>query len=244
MTNLQERFQEVQKSKDPEEFNNFLIEISKNLTKESSTIVRAIVNDLELDLLEKIKLNLVYVIGELGEKYSIENSLYNFLLDSYFNSDRWIREEILQALIKISKTLSYTEALSKILKFALNEDYKPIKLKALKILQLLGKIPHSFIIILLKLLGSADSEIDNISIQLFQSLIPNEKTLFEYLNSNHNYQLLNKNNIRILLITYLNSVSDIEVYMKKINAFSWEKKFKDLFIDEMNIYRRILTRKF
>ena len=133
MEEIKEKFQKIQRSKDAQEIKDFLIDLSKNLSKDSVIIIEFIIDNFDLPLIEKIKLNLIYLIGEIGKNYSIEEKFYNYLLENFFTSDRWVREEILLSLIKISKNLIDTNELWKVLNFALNEEYKPIKLNALKL---------------------------------------------------------------------------------------------------------------
>jgi len=243
MEDINSKFQRIQKSKDPQEINDFLIELSKNLNKDSVFIINFIIDNFELSLLEQIKLNLIYLIGEIGKNYYVEEKLYNFLLENYFTSDRWVREEILQSLLKFSKNLVDTNDLWKILDFALYEDYKPIKLSALKLAQIFDTIPFSTLKALLKTFESKDTEILEIALYIFGKVIPNKKDLFEFLTREDNYKSVNKPIIRSLLLNYFNSITDLENYKEKISKSRWENQYKTLFINEINTYQNILAKR-
>jgi len=242
MEEIKEKFQKIQRSKDAQEINDFLIDLSKNLSKDSVIIIEFIIDNFDLPLIEKIKLNLIYLIGEIGKNYSIEEKFYNYLLENFFTSDRWVREEILLSLIKISKNLIDTNELWKVLNFALNEEYKPIKLNALKLVLNFKTIPYTTLNVLLKTLGSNDSEILENALYLFEKNVPKKEELFEFLTNEDRYKSVNKPIIRSLLVTYFNSINDLKNYKKKILESHWDKQYKTFFVNEINVYQNIIAK--
>ncbi|MFX1304802.1 MAG: hypothetical protein ACFE9X_15720, partial [Promethearchaeota archaeon] len=112
--------------KDPEEINDFLIKLSENPNTEDLKRVDYFIDNLDPPIFEKIKLNLIFLLGEIGESTPIEDKYLNFLLETYYTSDRWIRNEIIQAIGKISKKIEITESIIKLIGYAVNDDYTPI----------------------------------------------------------------------------------------------------------------------
>ena len=103
---IEAHYKEAKESNDPEIINSFLIELGKDPNKGDLRYLDFFINNLEKQLYEKIKLNLIYVIGEIGHITPLTENYSQILYETYYISDRWVRNEIIQAIDKISKKLT------------------------------------------------------------------------------------------------------------------------------------------
>ena len=94
---------ELVKSEDTNLINNFLIEASRQPDNKDLKKINFLIKDASKSVLEKIKLNLIYFLGEFGKVQKLDTIYLQFLVTSYYNSDRWIRNEILETFNKLSK---------------------------------------------------------------------------------------------------------------------------------------------
>ncbi|GAG77520.1 unnamed protein product, partial [marine sediment metagenome] len=145
-------YKEAKESRDPEIINNFLIELGKNPKSEYLNLLDFFINDLEDQLYEKIKLNLIYVIGEIGNLIPLSNDFLELLYNTYYISDRWVRNEIIQAIDKISKNTELNEKTVELISNALNDEYSVIKISTLKLISNFKKLPDSILKNLIRLM--------------------------------------------------------------------------------------------
>ncbi len=235
-------FKELVKSEDTNLINNFLIEVSRHPEKKDLTKINFLIKDVSKSILEKIKLNLIYFLGEFGKVEKLDKIYLQFLVNSFFNSDRWIRNEILETFNKLSKENELTEEIINILAYALLEDYEPIKYNALNVIKKLSFLPDLILKNLLKILEHSSRELAASIIIIIKFHFENSQALFSMLNSSENYGLLEKNSIRSLLIAYFDSIINLEGFRKKIIDSEWPEKHKTLFYKEIDIYQKILAR--
>ena len=243
MKNLNEIFRKILECTDPEKLNDFLISLSKNPKDISSDLLEFILKNLDSTMLAKIKINFIFLLGEIGKTKKLEEKFYAYLVDSYFDSDRWIRDEIVQAFINISNNSPPNERLLDLLSFAINEDYAPLKNKALDLLGSIGKIPLDILLKLFKNLDSNDSLVVDKIISIFKKNIKSEKGLFEFLNFSENYKKLNSSMIRTLLINYIHSVNNLSEFRGIIQNSLWEDLYKNKIINETKVYEKILLKR-
>ena len=154
---LNREFDKIKESNNPEMINNFLIRLSENPKEQSLKFIDFFINETEEGIYEKIKLNLVYSIGEIGSLAKIEDFYLQKLIDMYYTSDRWVRNEIVQAIFKQSKISALNENVILLIGNALNDDYPPIKINALKVLLNLTQVPDFVFINIFRILNSKDS---------------------------------------------------------------------------------------
>ncbi|MFX1558561.1 MAG: hypothetical protein ACFFC9_15010 [Promethearchaeota archaeon] len=238
-----ENLEKILDSNDPEKINDFLISLSKNPEEISSDLFNFILKNLDSNTLEKIKMNFIFLLGEIGKIKKIDDNFYTYLIDSYFDSDRWVRDEILGAFIKISYFFPPNEDLVELLSFAINEDYFPLKKKALDLLNLIEKVPLDIINKLFKNLDVPDSVIVDKIMNIFKKNIKNQKELMEFLNYSENYKVLNNSIIRTLLINYVHSINNLSELRSSVQNCNWNEKFKNLLINESKIYEKILLKR-
>ncbi|MFW9829518.1 MAG: hypothetical protein ACFFEY_18235, partial [Candidatus Thorarchaeota archaeon] len=195
-------FLESIKNEDFNSINDLLIEASRKAKKEDLIYFDYLIEKAKGSLLEKVKLNLIYLIGEIGENNILESKYLEYLIKSYFDSDRWIRNEIIQSLGKIVDKNEVSSEIYTILAYAVLEDYIPTKMNALKLLRRLKHVPNIIIKNIIKVIDVNNLEIVEYSIRVLKNHIKDEIALFNILNTNRNYTLLTKNSFRTLLIEY------------------------------------------
>ncbi|MFX1503155.1 MAG: hypothetical protein ACFFDH_19500, partial [Promethearchaeota archaeon] len=167
----------------------------------------------------------------------------NFLLETYYKSDRWIRNETVQAIEKISKNTEISEDIIRLIGNALNDDYSPIRINALKVLLNLGDLPLFVSRNIFQALNSKDSELKALCINIFEKFLPDFIQLFHSLNYSENYKILKTRAIRSLLLIYFKSPINLEEFREKISTSNWDLEYKDVYLKEIDTYEKILFRK-
>lgn len=235
-------FRELVKSEDVSLINNYLVEASRHPEKEDLKKINFLIKDASTSVLEKIKLNLIYFLGEFGKIQQLDAIYIQFLVSSYFNSDRWIRNEILETFNKLSKENELTDEIINILAYALLEDYDPTKYNALNVIKKLDFLPDLILKNLLKILEYSSRELVESIIIIIKFHFENSQALFSMLNSSENFTFLEKNSIRSLLVAYFDSIINLEAFRKKIIDSEWPEKHKTLIYNEIDTYQKILAR--
>ncbi|MGB5912182.1 MAG: hypothetical protein WBH31_13395 [Promethearchaeia archaeon] len=243
MENNDKVFKELVKSEDINIINNYLIEASRQPDKNFLKHISFLIENANTYVLEKIKLNLIFLLGEIGKNEKLNNKYLRFLVNSYFNSDRWIRNEIVETFNKLSIENELTDEIVNILAYSLLEDYTPIKYNALNVIKKLTFLPDSIFKNLLKILDHSNGDIVESSMRILKFHFKNDQALYNMLNSSENYTLLEKNSIRSLLIAYFDSIINLEAFKKKITDSEWPKKYKTLFYNEIDTYQKILAKR-
>jgi len=243
MENFDEIYKKLLDSNDPEKINDLIISLSKNPKDIPSDFLKSILKNLDSNTLEKVKINFIFLLGEIGKIKKIDDKFYTYLIDSYFDSDRWIRDEIVEALIKISYFYPPNENLVDLLSFAIIEDYLPLKKKALDLLNVIEKVPLDILNKLFKNLDAPDSIIEDKIISIFKNNIRNERELMDFLNYSKNYKELNRSIIRTLLINYVHSINNLTEFRSAVQNSNWNEKFKNILINEIEIYEKILLKR-
>ncbi|TFF96657.1 MAG: hypothetical protein EU544_00150, partial [Promethearchaeota archaeon] len=119
-------FDFVKDSIEPDKINDYIVKVGKNLAKDNLSNLLYLWNHSPKELLDDILMNLIWALGEYGEKFSLSKPIIKDIINYYFTSDRWIREEILIALVKISSNNDLPDDVQKILEFSLQDDYPSI----------------------------------------------------------------------------------------------------------------------
>ena len=233
----------IRNTTNPQEINNILIELIKKPNVKLLAIIDYLLDSLPITILEKVKLNLIFLLGGIGNISVLNQKYLNFLIENYYNSDRWVRNEIIQAFLQILQYHEYNNEILEILKYALNEDYTPIKKGALNALMLFKKLPKIDLKNLLKVLDTDNSEIGEKGIIVLKKYIQNGNDLFGALNTSKNYTILCKSIIRILIIAYFDSKDELESFRERINSSKWEDNYKNLCNTEITSFQNIFMKK-
>ena len=245
MKKFTEKFENIKKSKDPEEINDFLIELGNNPAAEYLSILDFFIEDFNPEIFNQIKLNLIFNIGEIGKSQGLDNKYLDFLIKEYYSSDRWIRNEIICTLSKIASQIKLPEKFLEILKYAIIDDYLPIAINAMKTLIYYDDIPNELFKNLFKVLQTSDSDLNDQISKLLLKFIHNENRLFELLNASENYKILNKKAIRALLIIFFSSaisMENLDLFKDLLTKSEWESKYKKAFFNEIEVYEKLLLR--
>ena len=233
----------IQDNKNPQEINDILIKLSKSPNEKILVIVDYFLDSLNSTILNKIKLNLIFLLGAIGSVTVLNRKYLNFLIESYFNSDRWVRKEIIESFLVILQNHEYNNEIFQIIELALNEDYFPIKKNALSVLMILKEIPKKLVLTVLRLLDTNNEEIIEMGLKILKSGVQTGDELFELLNISKNYTSLNKSIVRVLILEYFDSISELESFKEKIGFSKWEEEYKILCNTEIKSFQRVLNRK-
>ena len=241
--NFEEKFNRVKNSKDPEEIDDFLIEIGRNPQLNYLTFIEYFIENCDPPLFHKIKLNLIYALGEVAKLKQIPDKFTSFLIREYNGSDRWVRGEVIKTFEKLSYHTVLDESVIKLLGIASNEDYLPISINALHILsKRIPSIPRTILRNILNAFNSSNSDLRELASEVLTKIVKNEEELFEALLQNDNYKSLKKNAIRSLLVTYFKSIFSIELFHQKIIESKIESLHKDIILSEIKTYKSILSK--
>ncbi len=242
MENISKSFQKILKSKNPEELNDFLVKLSEDPSDEYLNFIDYLINNLELQILEKIKLNLIFFLGELGKVVSLDQKYLEFLSETYYKSDRWVRREIIQTFYNISKKTKLTKNIIELVGYALNDDYIPIKVNTQKVLLNLDALPKSVLENLFRSLNSKESEMINYSSKIFEKHFKDSKQIFTSLNESGNYMTLKKHGVRTLLLICFKSLINLEALREMILSSNWPDTSKKIYLKEIETYESILLK--
>jgi hypothetical protein len=240
---LKEKYQilmESVKIENTDLINELLIDAGKKADKEFLIYVDYLIENASKSVLDKVKINIVYLLGEIGRANILENKYLGFLIKIYYNSDRWVRDEFIQALGKLVDNHKFSNEIFHILAYALIEDYIPIKVNTLKLLNKMGNLPDFILKNLLKTIDNSNPEVVEYSIQILKKHITNDSSLFDIFNSSGNYKILTKNATRVLLVEYFDSLAKLENFRIRIEKADWHEKHKSLLFKEIDSYQRIL----
>ncbi len=242
MEYISDSFEKAKKSESVEIINDFLIKLGKNPKPDYLEFIKYFINETEEDIHEKIKLNLVYALGEIGSLTKITDNYLQKLINIYYTSDRWVRNEIIQAIKKISKKSKLNESIIGLLGIALNDDYLPIKLSALEVLRNFKIFPNSILRNFFQVLNSKESEILDLCRRLLKSVSLETQSIFESLNSSDNYKILKTRAIRSLLLINFESIFNLESFREKIFNSGWDNSFKENYLTQIDTFQRILLK--
>ncbi len=242
MEDIENILLKIKDNTNPQEINDILIKLSKNPNEKTLVIVDYFLDSLNATILNKIKLNLIFLLGAVGSVTVLNRKYLNFLVESYFNSDRWVRNEIIQSFLVILQNHEYNNEIYQIIEHALNEDYAPIKKSALNVLMILKELPEKVLLTLLRVLNTNNEEIVEMGLKILKRGVQTGDELFELLNISKGYTILNKSIVRVLILEYFDSISELELFIEKINSSKWEEEYKILCNTEINSFQRILKR--
>jgi len=240
---LKNNFEEVKRIKDPEIINDFLIKLSEDPKEDYLNYIEYFMNNLDKQIFDKVKLNLIFLIGEISNLTTIDEKYLSFLVETYYVSDRWIRNEIIQAIGIISAKSAITDEVIKLLGYAVIDDYSPIKINALQMILNLEALPPTMIRNIFQALNSKSSELEVLLVKIIEKFLPDYNQLLNSLNLLHNYKILKQHAIRTLLLVCFRSALNLESFRQKISNSNWEIEYKEKFLKEIDIYEKVFLRK-
>ena len=242
MEDLNKLKKEIINLKDSEKINDILIQLSKNITQDALTIVDFLIKELDINQLNKVNLNLVFLIGELGNMMKLEPKYLDYLVKLYYKSDRWVRNEILQAIFKILTFRTPDKVILNLIEDGLKEDYEPIQKNSLKVLSLYDDIPTETLRLIISMLKPIKTDLIELAVKILNRPFKNEETIFNFLNCHQNYKILNKERIRIILTEFLPTIQQLENFQKKITDSDWEDEIKTNILQEITTLERIFLK--
>jgi len=239
---LKQKFDEIKESNNPEVINDFLIKLGDNPNIGHLNYLKYFVEYLDPQILDKIKLNLIFVLGEIGNLTLLPAEYLLLLEEIYYKSDRWIRNEVIQAIDKISKNTELNEKTVELISNALNDEYSVIKISTLKLISNFKKLPDSILKNLIRLMNSKDSEILEGCRRILKRIPQQPDRIFNLLNRSDNYKILKQRGIRSLLLIQYKSIVNAESFREMILNSNWDKTNKENYIKEIITFERILMK--
>jgi len=239
---ITDAFEKAKKSENIEKINDFLIKLGENPKEDYLIYLDYFFNETKEAMFEKIKLNIVYVLGEIGSETKIADNYLQKLIDIYYISDQWVRNEIIQAIKKISRKTKLNENIIELLGNSLNDDYLPVKLSALEVLLHFKFIPKSILRKFFQVLNSKESEIRDRCRRVLNKVPLETQGIFESLNFSENYKVLKPRAIRSLLLIKFRALFNLESFREQIFNSGWDNSFKETFLKEIDIFQRILIK--
>ena len=239
---LRQNFDEIKESNNPEAINDFIIKLSENPNTEHLNYLKYFVEYLDPQILDKIKLNLIFVLGAIGNLTPLPGEYLLLLEEEYYKSDRWVRNEIIQAIDKISNNTELNEKTVELISNALNDEYSVIKISTLKLLSNFKKLPDGILKNLIRLMNSKDSEILEGCRRILKRIPQQPVRIFNLLNGSDNYKILKPRGIRSLLLIQFKSIVNTESFREMILNSNWDKTNKENYIKEINTFERILMK--
>lgn len=228
------------KSENYDAINEFLIEASKTSHLKNLIDIDYLITNSPDSLLNHFVINLIFLLGEISKNHFLSIDYIEFLIKTYFKSDRWIRSEILLAFSKSIRNDDLFIKISETVEFALTDDYDPIRISALTIIDNTKKIPERFFPKLIKNLESKNSEISEKSIKTLKKHIVSTEVLYEILLNDNTFDLYNKKILRRILLTFFTDVHLVEDFKKIIMSSDLDLDKKELVDSEIKTYKNIL----
>ncbi|MFW9988118.1 MAG: hypothetical protein ACFFC3_05640 [Candidatus Odinarchaeota archaeon] len=239
---LNKDFKEIKDTMDPEVINDFLIKLSENPKRDYLTYIDYLIHNLKKQIFNKVKINLIFLIGEIGKTTVLNDRYLTFLLKTYYISDRWIRNEIIQAIDKISANSDIPDPVIDLISNAINDDYSLIKINSFRVILNLKVLPNSMKKNLFLTLNSKDSDLEALCTHILSKFLPDVNHLFNSLDDLENYKILKPYSIRIILLLYFRSLLNLESLRQKISNSNWEIEYKEIYFKEIDIYEKILLK--
>lgn len=242
MALFKQNFDEIKDSTNPDLINDFIIKLSENPKEEHLKYLKYLIDNSDTQIIDKITLNLIYALGELGNLTSLDENYLNFIHETYLHSDRWIRNEIIQAIDKISIKSHLSEKIVLLIGGALNDDYPPIKINTLKVLLNLKQVPDFVFTNIFYVLNSKDSAVLEGCRRALEKIHLETYKLFSLLNQLDNYKILKPRAIRSLLLIQFKSIINLESFREIIGSSNWDNSFKEKYLTEIDTFQRILIK--
>jgi hypothetical protein len=243
MTHIKLRFEEIKSTCIPEHINDFLIELCNDPISEYLEYIDYFIENLDPQAFKKVKLNIFFLLGEIGNLIPLPDNYLSLMEKEYYLSDRWLRNEIIQAIHKASKNKDLNEKTIELISNALSDEYSHIVLNALKLILNFKNIPDKILKHLILLMNSRDSELLDICRRIFEKYSQHPERIFHILDKEHDFKFLKPHGIRSLLLISIESIFNAESFRELIINSDWERKYKDNFMKELETFEKILLKK-
>ena len=242
MEKIEELFQKIKNSEDSEAINDFLIELGNVPQEKYLSYLEYLLKNCSPSIINDIKINLVYVLGQIGKYVKVSDNNIDYLREEYFHSDQWVRNEIIKALDLIALNQKLPDKIMNIIENALVDEYVPIKINSLSTVLHFDILPNSLMKKLIGILSSSDSKVLDSCARVFKKFITTDNQLFKILSYESNYMNLNKQSIRRILIIYFKSIFDVENFRKLIINSNWNNVYKEMILKELYTFEQILLK--
>ena len=242
MEKIEELFEKIKKSEDSAAINDFLIELGNEPHKYYLNYLEYFLKNFKPSTLKNIKINIIYVLGQIGKYKNVNDTYIEYLYQEYFNSDRWIRNEIIKALDLIAFNIKLPEKVIRIVENALVDEYLPIRVNILSVVLHFDSLPKSLMKNLIGILSYSDSKLLDSCAIVFKKFITSDNQLFEILSYESNYMNMDKHSIRRLLIIFFKSIFDLENFRKLIINSNWNNLGKEQILKELYTFEQILIK--
>lgn len=240
---MDKKLQGLIKNKNIEEINDYLIGIGKNPDKINLSDIKEIIEALKgKKIFSRILINMAWLLGEISKYSTLDNEIINILIQSYYKSDRWIRNEIIDAISKITENEKTNISIMKLLGDALFDDYQPIRINSLRALSNYGNLSQEILEKILKLLDSENKTIVQQASFILKKFIGSTDKLYDKLNTKNYYKSLNSQVFRTILLVWFSNINELEIFRNKLNDSDWDIEIKTIFLKEIDTYQRILIR--
>ena len=229
--------------KDYNSINDFLIESSRSPNANDLKYIDILLNVPDQEFRKNYILNLVFYLGELGKDTILDEKYVVFLKTIYFQSDRWVRNEVLISILKFIHKMEVGEDIFTIIRNAITDEYSTIKLNAIKIINQIDTIPEDILTKVVLNFRSDNSEVISYSSQIIKKITKSNQILINLLKKvNDVNPNIEKVLIRNLLITLFESVIELEHFRDDLSESELPEEFKQKFLNEINIMQKILLR--
>jgi hypothetical protein len=241
MDALSNKFNEFLRQGDTDKLNDLLIEWSNNPKDDYLKFIEALIYLKDLHIQNKLIINLVFLLGQIGQKIPIDSIFIEFLEESYYKSDKWVRAEILNAL-SIIRNVPLSSKLTQIVHYALGEEHPQSVLKALDLLSTIGTVSNEFDASLIKLINNPHPNVHLQCLKVLSRKVHSEGELFLLLNQENNYNYVQKIAFRSLIIQFCTQIVDAVRFKDRVMNANWNSEKKEEFLSELEIYIKILEK--
>jgi hypothetical protein len=222
--------------------NDIIIKLSEEPKLFHFEVVDFLLNKLKKEELQKININLIYLLGELGNLTKLKQKYTQYLYESFYISDRWIRSEILKVLEKNIEIVKSDNNIILLISSALKEEYETNNLIALRILLKLDKFPDIIFKSFITVLNKGKSELKGPIGKILEKHFHEEALIFSLLDQNKNYRILKSSGLRLILQSLFPLINRIENFQKLIETSEWETEKKSTFLKEIKIIISLANR--
>ena len=241
MNSIEEIIQKIQNNLNNSDIiNEILIELSQELKPTHIKVVDYLLKNVSKENLSRININLVYLLGELGTLTPLSLNYITFLFDTFYNSDRWIRSEVLKTLEKNIDAAKHIDKFLQLLSTAMNEEYETNIINSLRVLINMDEMPTSLFKSFLAILNKGAPNFKEYLDKILKKYLKDESMIFNLLNIDSNYTTLNTHGFRLILQSFLPSTQKIDTFQVLIENSNWEPSYKSMFLKEIIIVKNLI----
>jgi len=231
------------KTENYEAVNEYLIEATKNPQLKNLLDIEYLIKNSQDSFFYHFAINLIYLLGEIGRNHFLGDCYIKFLVETYFKSDRWIRNEILLAFSKSIRIDDLFQRILDVIEFALVDDYDPIIINALTVVYHVKRIPESYYPKIIKNLESKNHIIVQESIKVLKKHVESIDMFYKILMEDNIINLYSKQVLRSILMTFFTNIDQVEDFKEKIVKSDLNISKKESLISEIKTYQRIMKQR-